>query len=171
MLTLAYPWLLLALPVPWLIARYLPSHQETRTSIRVPRLRRLATITGQEPAAGAAVMRRSGWATTLLWMLWACALVAVARPQLIGEPITKVNPSRDLLLAVDLSGSMETEDFTNSQGEQVDRLTAVKEVLDEFLTRREGDRVGLIFFGSAAFVQAPFTEDLDLCRADGPRRA
>jgi Ca-activated chloride channel family protein len=69
-----------------------------------------------------------------------------------------------MLLAVDLSGSMDTKDFTNAKGETVDRLAAVKEVLDDFLTQREGDRVGLIFFGSAPFVQAPFTEDLKVCR-------
>jgi Ca-activated chloride channel family protein len=59
---------------------------------------------------------------------------------------------------------MEATDFTNAAGETVDRLTAVKEVLDEFLTRREGDRVGLVVFGNAAFVQVPFTQDLDACR-------
>jgi len=68
------------------------------------------------------------------------------------------------MLLVDLSGSMEAEDFTNAAGDKVDRLTAVKEVLDDFLTRREGDRVGLIVFGNAAFVQVPFTQDLDACR-------
>ena len=68
------------------------------------------------------------------------------------------------MLLVDLSGSMDTKDFTNSRGETVDRLAAVKEVLDDFLTRREGDRVGLIVFGNAAFVQVPFTQDLQACR-------
>jgi Ca-activated chloride channel homolog len=73
-------------------------------------------------------------------------------------------PVRDMLLAVDLSGSMQTQDFTNSAGKKVERLTAVKEVLNEFLRRRQGDRVSLIFFGTAPFVQAPFTEDLEVCR-------
>jgi Ca-activated chloride channel homolog len=59
---------------------------------------------------------------------------------------------------------MQTQDFTDSAGKKVDRLTAVKEVLNEFLRRRQGDRVGLIFFGTAPFVQAPFTEDLAVCR-------
>ena len=104
MLTLAYPWLLLALPVPWIVARLLPSHLEARASVRVPRLRRLAEITGKDPAPGAAVMHRSWWATVVLWAIWTCSLVAVARPQLVGEPLTKSLPSRDLLLAVDLSG-------------------------------------------------------------------
>jgi Ca-activated chloride channel family protein len=59
---------------------------------------------------------------------------------------------------------METKDFKNAKGDTVDRLTAVKEVLNDFLSRRQGDCVGLIFFGSAPFVQAPFTEDLKVCR-------
>jgi len=67
-------------------------------------------------------------------------------------------------LLVDLSGSMETRDFTNAAGEQVDRLRAVKEVLDDFLTDRQGDRVGLVVFGTAAFVQVPFTQDLEATR-------
>ena len=71
---------------------------------------------------------------------------------------------RDLLVAVDLSGSMEAQDFTDESGVAVDRLTAVKQVLDAFFARRDGDRVGLILFGSAAFVQAPFTDDLDVVR-------
>jgi Ca-activated chloride channel family protein len=71
---------------------------------------------------------------------------------------------RDLLVAVDLSGSMETQDFTDAGGKTVDRLTAVKQVLDAFLARRDGDRIGLILFGSAAFVQAPFTGDLEVVR-------
>jgi Mg-chelatase subunit ChlD len=100
-----------------------------------------------------------------LWGVWACLVLALARPQWLEAPISKTLPTRDLLLAVDLSGSMETQDFTDASGQRVDRLTAVKQVLDEFLARRQGDRVGLIFFGSAAFVQAPFTEDLEACRA------
>ena len=70
----------------------------------------------------------------------------------------------DLMLLVDLSGSMEAEDFTNAKGDTVDRLSAVKEVLDDFLTDREGDRVGLVVFGTAAFVQVPFTQDLAATR-------
>ena len=59
---------------------------------------------------------------------------------------------------------MEAQDFTDKEGNAVDRLTAVKEVLDTFFTRRDGDRVGLILFGSAAFVQVPFTDDLEVVR-------
>jgi len=78
--------------------------------------------------------------------------------------LTKKLPGRDLLIAVDLSGSMAAEDFTDAAGNRSDRLTAVKEVMDDFLARRDGDRVGLMFFGNAAFIQVPFTEDLAVCR-------
>ncbi len=80
------------------------------------------------------------------------------------QAIVKEIPTRDLLLGVDLSGSMSTEDLTTKKGKKISRLDAVKEVLDSFLERRKGDRVGLIFFGSAPFIQVPFTEDLELCR-------
>ena len=97
-------------------------------------------------------------------MVWSLLVLALARPQWIGEATTKTIPSRDVLLAIDLSASMEQEDFVGPNGDTIDRLKAVKFVLDEFLSRREGDRVGLILFGSAAFVQTPFTEDIEACR-------
>ena len=91
-------------------------------------------------------------------------MAALARPQWLSDPIVRELPMRDLLVALDLSGSMETRDFTGPDGATAERLTAAKQVLDGFLERRDGDRVGLISFGSAAFVQAPFTDDLDVAR-------
>ncbi|HEY7001655.1 MAG TPA: VWA domain-containing protein [Candidatus Udaeobacter sp.] len=162
--TLAYPWLLLLLPLPLAVYWLTSAHQETREGLVVPFIDRLASQTGQAPAEGAVVMR-GGWLRTIsLTVTWLCVVVALARPQIIEPPVTKQVPVRDLLLAVDLSGSMATQDFADAKGKKVDRLTAVKEVLDDFLSKRKGDRVGLIFFGSAPFVQAPFTEDLKVCR-------
>ena len=87
------------------------------------------------------------------------------RPQWIEPPLHHDKPARDLLLLVDLSGSMDTKDFTDPAGAKVDRLTAVKQVLDEFLARRKGDRVGVVVFGNAAFTLVPFTTDLELAAA------
>ena len=164
MLTLAHPWLLALLPLPLLLWRLWPAPRETRQGLVVPFLARLAEHSGQRPTPGAVIPRSGLWRWALLLFCWVCSLLALARPQLIEPPITREIPVRDMLLAVDLSGSMETKDFKGAKGETVDRLTAVKEVLDDFLAKREGDRVGLIFFGSAPFVQAPFTEDLNVCR-------
>lgn len=164
MLTLAYPWALAFLALPLLVRWMFPEHREPRQGLVVPFLNRLAEHSGRKPAEGAVVMR-GGWMRGVwLTLAWACVVTAVARPQWIEPPLTKELPMRDLLLAVDLSGSMDTKDFKNARGQTVDRLTAVKEVLDDFLMRRKGDRVGLIFFGSAPFVQAPFTGDLAVCR-------
>ena len=165
MITFSYPWCFVLILAPVFIRWGLPAHHESRAAVRVPFLTRLASLTHQTPTPGAVVLRRSRFQHVFLVVAWLCAVLAVARPQWVEPPITKTIPTRDMLLAVDLSGSMDTKDFTDDQGQQVDRLTAVKQVLDAFLAKREGDRVGLIVFGSAAFVQAPCTEDLQVCRS------
>jgi Ca-activated chloride channel family protein len=164
MYTLAYPWVLLLILLPPILRLVLPPYREPRQAIRAPWFERTARITGAEPGEGAVIAKTSWFRLLFQWLLWMLLVLALARPQFLETPIRRVTPTRDLLMMVDLSGSMEATDFTNSVGERIDRLTAVKEVLDEFLTRREGDRVGLIVFGNAAFVQVPFTQDLDACR-------
>ena len=164
MLSLAHPWLLLLLPLPLLARMLLPAHRATRPAVRLPFLHQLAEATGTRPESGAAVRRRSRIQAVLFVLIWVLVLLALARPQLLEPPVTRQVPTRDLLLTVDLSGSMEAEDFAAPDGTRIDRLRAVKQVLGDFLTRRDGDRVGLIVFGNAAFVQAPFTQDLDAVR-------
>lgn len=164
MLTIAHPWLLILLPLPLLVRHLFPAHHERKSAVRVPFLQRLAKVAGVNPGTDVAVTGRllSQW--LILSTAWICVVMAFTRPQWLGEPIIKELPMRDLLVAVDLSGSMEAEDFTDAEGNKVDRLTAVKQVLDEFFARRDGDRVGLILFGSAAYVQVPFTDDLEVVR-------
>jgi Ca-activated chloride channel family protein len=163
-LTVAHPWLLAVLPLPLLVRWLVPPHREPRQCVVVPFFTRLAEDCGRQAGEGAVVMR-GGWVRGATLVIgWLGVVFALTRPQIIEAPVTKQVPVRDLLLAVDLSGSMQTKDFKDAAGATVDRLTAVKEVLDDFLSRRKGDRVGLIFFGTAPFVQAPFTEDLSVCR-------
>ncbi|MEN8199443.1 MAG: VWA domain-containing protein [Thermodesulfobacteriota bacterium] len=164
MYTLSYPWLLLLLPLPLLVSRVLPPYRESKQAIRVPWFQRIAEMYNKNPAQGAVIADASKWQRLYTWLAWLLIIIALARPQFLEPPIEQTLPTRDILLLVDLSGSMETRDFTNSEGEKVDRLSAVKEVLDGFLSRRDGDRVGLVVFGNAAFVQVPFTRDLEACR-------
>jgi Ca-activated chloride channel family protein len=89
---------------------------------------------------------------------WTLLVFACARPVWQGEPIEQAVSGRDLMLAVDLSGSMEIGDFV-LKGSKVDRLTATKAVAGEFIERRVGDRVGLVLFGERAYLQAPLTFD------------
>jgi Ca-activated chloride channel family protein len=154
----AWPWLLLALPVPWLLRRLLPPHQAQGAALKVPYGTRLDAIA----AAGTGASRARGIGV-LAWLAWALLCVAAARPQQLGPPVQPPQAGRDLMLAVDLSGSMGDEDMALG-GQPVDRLTAAKAVLADFLDRRAGDRVGLIVFGDRAFALTPLTRDLGSVR-------
>jgi Ca-activated chloride channel homolog len=158
MFSFAHLWVFVLLPVPWLLRMVLPPRRVSEVSVRVPFGERLHQATGGARAGTTRTGRRL-IVPTIIWLL---LLAALARPQWLEPPITRNQPTRDLLLLVDLSGSMKQEDFTNAAGQKVNRLSAVKEVLDDFLSRREGDRVGLVVFGDAPFLQAPFSTDLNL---------
>ena len=159
MLTFDQPYWLLVLPLPLLMTWLWPAYRERLVTVRLPFLDRLARLSGQSTERSPDTVKTPRAQRLLGWLTWVLVIAALARPQWLEEPITRTEPARDLLVAVDLSGSMETQDFTDADGRQVDRLTAVKEVLRDFLARREDDRIALIVFGSAAFVQLPFTAD------------
>jgi Ca-activated chloride channel family protein len=132
--------------------------------VRIPFFTALLRLSGESAVTGGAVEKRSLWGMVMLVLIWALTVLALTRPQLIEPPLHRDRPTRDLLLLVDLSGSMDTRDFTDPSGQATDRVAAVKSVLDDFLARRKGDRVGIVVFGSAAYVLVPFTTDLALCR-------
>ena len=143
------------LPLPWLVRRFLKEAKQDRPALIVPSL---------EPFIGGAKDEVAEWKymnlkILLLWLIWVSLIVALARPQWTGDPVTLPTTGRDLMLAVDISGSMATEDMVIN-GDYVDRLTAVKLVVSDFVSRRIGDRVGLILFGTNAYLQAPLTFDL-----------
>lgn len=165
MLTFAQPWCALLLPLPLLVWWLLPAHAESRLGVRVPFFALLVSATGLQPREGVVTRQRGLWRTVSLVLCWLLALLALMRPQWLEPPIHREKPARDLLLLVDLSGSMDTEDFTNASGAKVNRLTAAKQVLDDFLAKRQGDRVGVVVFGNAAFTLVPFTTDLKLARS------
>jgi len=96
----------------------------------------------------------------LMILIWLLLVLAASRPQYVGDPIELPSSGRDLLLAVDISGSMEATDL-QLQGQKANRLDVVKSVLNDFISRREGDRIGLILFGEQAYLQTPLTFDRD----------
>lgn len=164
---LDYPWLLLLLPLTWLAYRYLPAYNEARSAVRVPFFAAMSRAVGEAP--GIVGNRRNLWQLLLNVIVWALILLAAARPVFVEKPIERQQPVRDLMLAIDLSQSMETEDFSNANGEKINRLAAVKQVVQGFIDKRKDDRLGLIVFGSGAYPQAPLTLDhasLSLLLAD-----
>ncbi len=164
MLSFAYPWIALLLPLPLLAYWLLPAYAQSRRAVRVPFFDTLANLSGATPRAGVSVGARGWWRPLGLALCWCLALAALARPQWNEPPVHRDMPARDLLLLVDLSGSMDTMDFTDANGARANRLAIVKQVLDHFLQRRKGDRVGVVVFGDAPFTLVPFTTDLDLAR-------
>jgi Ca-activated chloride channel family protein len=146
------------LPLPWLARMLLPPARSAEAALKVPYGERLDAIRGGTGAA------RGGGIRALSWTAWALLCVAAARPQELGAVARPPQAGRDLMLAVDLSGSMSDEDMALG-GQSVDRLTAAKAVLADFLDRRSGDRVGLLVFGDKAYVLTPLTPDLDSVRS------
>src|SRR5262249_8900899 len=160
-----WPWTFLLLPLPLLVWWLMPAYRDQQTSVHVPFFDRLAEATGQTPQPGAVVLPRRVIQMIVAMIIWALIVVALARPLQVGDPVTHEISTRDLILVVDISGSMDEVDFRTPDGQTIKRLDGVKRVLGDFITRRRGDRVALILFGSKAYIQAPFTQDLQTARA------
>ncbi len=148
-------WAFALLPLPWLLRWLLPPLPSTpMAALRVPDLRDFRPVSIEATRHGRAAL----WHLLWLGLIWLLLLAALAQPRWVGAALSLPVSGRDLMLAVDLSGSMQTEDFViNSL--PVDRLTATKYVASDFIERRKGDRIGLILFGRNAYLQAPLTFD------------
>jgi Ca-activated chloride channel family protein len=151
----AWPMALLAIPLPLLARWLLPRRRSTSAALRVPHGARIDAVGAVH---GGHALRARG-VGLLAWLAWFALCIACARPQMLGPPVAPPQVGRDLMLAVDLSGSMSEEDMELG-GQPVDRLTAAKAVLADFLDRRAGDRVGLLVFGQRAYTLTPLTLDL-----------
>jgi Ca-activated chloride channel family protein len=151
--TLGWPWLLVLLPLPWVLRWLLPeSPARSMQALKVPWYQAVSDSQGSW-------LRRPLMALVAA-VVWCLLIAAAIRPQWVGEIDSLPITGRDLLLAVDISGSMDTQDMV-LENRVVNRLIAVKQVASEFIQRRRGDRVGLILFGSRAYLQTPLTFDTE----------
>lgn len=154
MIQFEWPWLWLLLPLPWLVRLLLPPvAPRNEAALRVPFLQDFEGIQGAPVRPGTA-----RWPLWIAVIAWSLMVASVTRPQWLGDTVQLPLSARDLMLAVDLSGSMEAEDF-QLQGQIVNRLVATKYVASQFIDRRDGDRIGLILFGRQAYLQTPLTFD------------
>lgn len=160
MLEFAYPWAFVLVFLPLLVIWFAPIYKEKKHSLQVPYFSRLVAVTGERPQSGAVIINRKNIQRLLVFIGWLCLVTSMAKPEIVGQPIVQKKSARDLMVAVDLSGSMSVEDFTAINGNKINRLVAVKQVLADFAKGRNGDRLGLILFGDAPYLQAPFTDDL-----------
>ena len=154
MIHFEWPWVFFLIPLPWLVRKLLsPAELARDAALRVPFLDDFKSLTGK--AVVEKTSRVKLWLATIAWLL---LVIAAARPQWIGEAVEIPISGRDLMLAVDLSLSMEQEDF-QLKGRIINRLEASKMVAGDFIERRTGDRIGLILFGEQAYLQTPLTFD------------
>ena len=159
MLTFKWLWAFSFLPLPWLVHLLLPAmRQAQQVVLRVPHLDDFSGM-----STGGARLKSGRLLLIMATLAWVFLVTAVARPQWSGDAIELPVSGRDLMLAVDLSGSMEIEDFVLNKTD-VNRLTAIKAVAGEFIERRVGDRLGLILFGRQAYLQSPLTFDRETVR-------
>lgn len=153
MLSLAWPWMLVILPLPFLVRRFLGALENSAPALRVKLYTRFAATQDASNTSSAKPLM-----LLLLTLIWLGLVLAAARPQWVGDPIAIPSSGRDLLLAVDISESMQIEDMMVGD-ELYPRLIVVKEVVGDFVERRTGDKLGLILFGSQAYLQTPLTFD------------
>ncbi len=153
-------WILLLLPLPILLRKILqPVDSVDDFALRTPFYQNWLQLYEQSSV----IKEKHLFRLILLSLIWILLITATARPQYVGDPIALPASGRDLLLAVDISGSMEATDLKLA-GKKATRLDVVKSVLENFIERREGDRIGLILFGEQAYLQTPLTFDRSTVR-------
>ena len=156
MLRFEWWWVLILWPLPFLLRWLLPvATRRRQAALRVPFFDQLHELPMSRRIAG-----RSNMRLLVSMLMWCALVVAAMRPQWLGELVDIPLTGRDLMLGLDISGSMREQDF-EVRGRSVERMEAAKVVASEFVAQREGDRVGLILFGDNAQVQTPLTYDLD----------
>jgi Ca-activated chloride channel family protein len=154
MLNFLWPWAFWLLPLPVLAYLILPKAGKEEAALFVPFYEDVLAFGRQHERTSGANLARG----LLLLLIWSLLVGAVSRPQWVGEPVALPTVGRDLLLAVDISGSMAQTDMISDR-QPVARLDLVKKVVNEFIERRVGDRLGLLLFGTEAYIQAPLTFD------------
>ncbi|KMQ74913.1 VWA domain-containing protein [Marinobacter subterrani] len=158
MLNLAWPWALVLVALPFVLQWRKPRGQSVDAPV-LPVGHWLSGLPGVTRRGNAVPL----WQKLLLLLLWVLFVTALARPQYVGEKTRMPVTGRDLMLVVDISPSMDEQDMILN-GRSINRLQAVKQVLDDFIAHRKGDRLGLILFGTEPYVQAPLTFDLETVR-------
>jgi len=154
MFELALPWALILLPLPLLIWFFLPrAPLHLPAALKVPFFNAMQGIVDQEKYH---IIKHTK--ITLLLLIWGLLVFALSGPRWVGEPQPLTREGYNIMLALDLSGSMELTDMM-FQGRPVSRLSVVKRAAVQFVQARIGDKIGLILFGSQAYLQTPLTYD------------
>jgi Ca-activated chloride channel family protein len=154
MIEFAWPYIFLLIPLPLIIYLLLPTSMRRKTASLL-----MSDFSDVDHFQHSSALTMPKLKLCIASLVWLTLLTSAARPQFFSEPVEVPQSGRDLMLAVDLSGSMHIQDF-EIKGKAIDRLAALKLIGGDFIDRRKGDRLGLIVFGSNAYVQTPLTFDV-----------
>ena len=152
-------WIFWLLPLPLIIYLVFPTLKIKSASLLIPNMEKSISYTKQKPKKSSFVKKKKIIEIFVLIIVWILLITSLSSPQLVGKAELKAKTSRNFLIVADLSFSMAQKDWT-IKGKRATRWQAVTSVMHEFIEKREGDRMGLVLFGSNAYVQAPFTPDL-----------
>lgn len=152
MFEFVYWWVFLLLPLPLLVRYFLSPKKQSYTQVWIP----LADGLHQQKTT----KRNPLFSFIIPWLLWLLLLSTIAKPIWYDQPIRIQQQSRDMILSLDLSGSMDEVDMPLN-GKTVNRLTLVKSIVKDFVKTRQGDRLGLILFADHAYLQTPLTFDVE----------
>lgn len=154
MMHFVWPWAFFFLPLPFLVYKGLPKAEKIDSALHVPFYRDIVSFESSHASA----VRPELLVAAMLILSWILLVLALARPQWVGDSVALPASGRDLMLAVDISGSMKMDDM-QIDGKQVSRIALAKKVVNEFIARRRGDRIGLLLFGTEAYIHVPLTFD------------
>lgn len=153
MIEFAQIWVFVALVLPILVVLFFPASKAATTALRVPFHESVSGLRSAGPATN------RGWRTWLAALAFIALVVAAARPVNISDDVSVPLTGRDIMIAIDISASMAEMDW-RSEASRVTRMTVVKKIIGDFISRRQGDRVGVVVFGTNAYLQTPLTFDL-----------
>lgn len=156
-------WAFILLPLPIIVYLLAPALTKRRSGLITSFYFRSVKITGIDPTKSSWISKRNILQWIVVCFIWILMVTAMASPQLVGQPESKIKTARSFLVAADISFSMDTKDWV-LDGDRLTRWEAVKQVMREFLELRKSDKIGLIFFGTNPYLQAPLTTDLDVIR-------
>lgn len=159
MIEFEHMWAFGLLPLPVIIYLSFPIYKTPQKAIKVPFFNTLVRYLGVNGERGTNALSAGAWHRSSLFLGWLLLVLAAAKPVWLGPEETRELAGRDIMIVLDLSGSMATRDFVDSNNAEQSRLSASKSVLKSFVEQREADRFGLIIFGDSAFLQSPFTID------------
>lgn len=155
MINFETPLLLLLLPLPFLVRKFLsPVVAKWDSGLKVPFYTQLTHLNYTM-----SLTKNVNWPLLIACIVWLLLVLAAAGPVLLGKPVDLPRSGRDIMLAIDVSGSMEIPDMQIND-QPADRLSVVKQVAQQFIHYRKGDRLGLILFGTRAYLETPLTFDL-----------